>query len=261
MLSYQHAYHAGNLADVHKHAALSLLLHHMRQKEKPMTVMETHAGRGLYRVDDPESLKTGEAEAGIKKCLSEKWFAAGHPYSQCLNFIRAQYGEGAYPGSPLVSAHFLKPGDALYLMELHPAEAAALEKNMRPYAAQMHHRDGYEGVLALSPPPARRGLVLIDPSYEVKSEYEEIPGFVARLHKKWAQAVIMLWYPVLPAGRHTAMIKTLEERGYPKVLHQEIIFPSQALARGMRGSGVYCINLPFGLEPSLAEVYTILKGK
>lgn len=251
MLSYQHGYHAGGPADVHKHAALAALLAHLTVKDKPLTYMETHAGAGLYDLASPEAEKTGEAAQGIVRALTEGLLPAGHPYREALDIVRARFGPDAYPGSPLLARTLLRPGDRLHLMELHPQEHAALKRVMHGGAAHVHRRDGYEGVLALSPPQPRRGLVLIDPSFEVKSEYEDAASFVVRLHAKWPEATIVLWYPLLAAGLHRAMCATLEAAGLPRFARAEVTFADPATARGMFGSGLLVVNLPHGTRPAL----------
>ncbi|MFN7004681.1 MAG: 23S rRNA (adenine(2030)-N(6))-methyltransferase RlmJ, partial [Roseinatronobacter sp.] len=200
MLSYQHAYHAGSLADVHKHALLAVMLDYLTQKPKPLFYMETHAGRGLYDLQGPEARKTGEAAQGIGR--AGQWFAADHPYARILAAVRAQHGAMAYPGSPLIAAYGLRDIDTLHLAERHPAEFAALEQVMRPHRAQVYPRDGFELALALTPPEPRRGLMLIDPSYEIASDYDDMARFIGLIARKWNVGVIALWYPLLTDSRH-----------------------------------------------------------
>ena len=178
MLSYQHIYHAGNLADVQKHALLAWMLEYLTQKDKPLSYIETHAGRGLYDLGSDEALKTGEAQAGID--LAEGWFPADHPYIQRLTECRAMFGPRAYPGSPMIAALGLRETDTIHLAELHPQENAALKANLGDFGANIQKRDGFEMALALTPPTPRRGLLLIDPSYEVKDDYLRSPRPWAR---------------------------------------------------------------------------------
>jgi 23S rRNA (adenine2030-N6)-methyltransferase len=239
MLSYQHAYHAGNPADVHKHQWLGRLIAALTVKPRGLTYMETHAGRGLYDLSGPEAQKTGEAERGI--------LAAPPPpgaYADALAGIRALHGAHAYPGSPLIAATLLRPQDRLHLMELHPAEHAALKANLAAPNVAIHRRDGFEGVLALSPPDPRRGLVLVDPSYEVKADYAAVPAFVRRLLAKWPQAVIAVWYPILPESRHRAILDGLAPL---PLLRDEVAF-DLGKGRGMTGSGMAIVNAPHGVS-------------
>ena len=128
MLSYQHIYHAGNLADVQKHALLAWMLDYLTQKDKPLSYIETHAGRGLYDLTSPEAVKTGEATAGIARI--EARFPPDHPYRRRLTEIRARYGTNAYPGSPMIAALTLRDGDTMHLAELHPQEHRALTDSL-----------------------------------------------------------------------------------------------------------------------------------
>lgn len=150
MLSYQHAYHAGNLADLHKHALLAWMLAYLAAKPKPLSYLETHAGRGLYDLAAPEAEKTGEADAGITRALAENWLAADHPLRLALETVRARHGATAYPGSPLIARHFLRPGDVAHLAELHPAEHQALAEVAG--FAHLHRQDGFQMAQALCPP-------------------------------------------------------------------------------------------------------------
>ncbi|WP_020594031.1 23S rRNA (adenine(2030)-N(6))-methyltransferase RlmJ [Kiloniella laminariae] len=253
MLSYQHLYHAGCIADVHKHAALSIVLSKLTEKHKPLHYMETHAGRGVYDLTAPESEKTGEAKEGILKVLEKGQWPKKHPYFHTIRETKKKYGPDFYPGSPEVAHCLLRQNDHLHLMELHPGEFFALKSNMRARNIHLHHQDGYEGVMALSPPESRRGLVLIDPSYEVKSEYKAAADFILKLHNKWPEAVIILWYPLLKDDRHKEMSSLLEKAELPKFRHEEIVFADRNAVRGMYGSGLIYINLPSGIEDALIQ--------
>lgn len=207
MLSYQHIYHAGNRADLHKHSILCTVLGVMRDHTRALTYCETHAGRGLYDLDAPEARKTRESDEG--------WLAADMARlpSALVNAalaVQATQGPRYYPGSPNFAAQLLRPQDRLHLCELHPQEYHALTKNMG-YDGRItcHHADGYDTIFKLAPPFPRDGLVLIDPSYEVKSEYDSVADFIDRLCRRWKEAVILLWVPMLPAGRHISLLGKL----------------------------------------------------
>ncbi|MFN3276402.1 MAG: 23S rRNA (adenine(2030)-N(6))-methyltransferase RlmJ [Paracoccus sp. (in: a-proteobacteria)] len=254
MLSYQHAYHAGNLADLHKHALLATALDYLTRKDKPLTYLETHAGRGLYRLDSPEAARTGEALAGIRRALAEGWLPADHPLIRALDAIRAVRGPLAYPGSPLIAAHFLRFEDRAQLAELHPAEYAAL-RDVAGFAA-LHHRDGFEMAQALCPPTPRRGMLLIDPSYEVKSDYATIPRQIGLIARKWNVGVIALWYPILTDNRHLEM--TAELRGaHPDALSSEVRFAPLREGHAMAGSGMFILNPPWGLTDEAARLHDL----
>lgn len=262
MLSYQHSYHAGCLADVHKHAALALMLAKLVEKYKPISYIETHAGRGLYDLQSAEAAKTEEALHGIVPLLKSKKLAESHPYMQAIAATQTRHGKAAYPGSPMIAKHFLSRGrdskDRLFLNELHPQEVAALAKNL-PFAnVTIAQKDGYKEALAISPPIVKRGLVLIDPSYEVKTEYATAADFVLKLHKRWPVATILLWYPILQQGLHIEMCQKLAEAGLPKFWQQEISFGRNAKTMA-KGTGLVCINTPFGIEDELEDIRKLVR--
>lgn len=258
MLSYQHIYHAGCLADVHKHASLSMLLDIMTAKDKPLTYIETHAGRGLYDLTSTEAKKTGEATAGILRIKSENRLPKDHPYTTALAQCKTQFSPNIYPGSPVLAATLLRPDDKMHLMELHPQEIEHLRCTMQNKNIQIHQRDGYEGLLALSPPTPRRGLVFIDPSYEMKTEYQDIPRHVEKLVKKWNVAVIAIWYPLLSARNHAPMLERLQALDLPKTFIHEVTFPPANKGHGLTGSGMFYANIPFSFEENLKTLENIL---
>ncbi|MFD1509495.1 23S rRNA (adenine(2030)-N(6))-methyltransferase RlmJ [Lacimonas salitolerans] len=259
MLSYQHIYHAGNPADVHKHAALAAMLAYLTQKDKPLSYIETHGGRGLYDLAAPEAAKTGEAAAGIDAVLARGGLA-GSSILAVLDRVRAAHGPRAYPGSPLIAAHFLRAGDAGHVAELHPREHAALEEALAGTALRVYRQDGFEMAQSICPPTPRRGLVLIDPSYEVKADYDTIPQQIARLHRKWNVGVIVLWYPILIGGPHGPMLRALEAQGLPGALRHEVSFPPVRAGHRMVGSGLFVVNAPWGLEDDLATIAKVFAG-
>jgi 23S rRNA (adenine2030-N6)-methyltransferase len=238
LLSYQHGYHAGSPADLHKHIVLAELLAMLTAKPRGISYVETHAGRGLYDLAAPEALKTGEAAQGIGRIRPDP---ATH-YGSTLASVRVAAGPVAYPGSPLVARALLRPQDRMTLMELHPAEHAGLVDAMARSGAQIHRRDGFEGVLALAPFKPRRGLVLVDPSYEVKTEYAAAADFVRRLIARWPEAVVLVWYPILPAARHRDLRAGLA--ALPVELDEVAFAPPPE--RGMTGSGLALVNGPHG---------------
>jgi 23S rRNA (adenine2030-N6)-methyltransferase len=256
MLSYQHAYHAGNAADLHKHAVLAELLVRLTAKPRGLAYLETHAGRGLYDLAAPEALKTGEAEHGIGRIAPDP----EGPYGRSLAAVRARHGATAYPGSPLIARHLLRPQDRMVLMELHPAEHAALCRALGPSgtggpAVAVHRRDGWEGILALTPPRPRRGLVLVDPSWEIKADYERAVTVLRRLVARWPEAVILVWYPLLAAGRHERLVAGLES--LPHLRDEVGIVGRQD---GMTGLGLILLNAPHGAGTALAAAHHLAAG-
>ncbi|WP_342078771.1 23S rRNA (adenine(2030)-N(6))-methyltransferase RlmJ [Yoonia sp. SS1-5] len=258
MLSYQHGFHAGNLADVHKHSLLAWALNYMVQKDKPLSYIETHAGRGLYDLQDTQAQKTGEAATGID--IAADWFSGDHPYRAVLTRVRDANGPSAYPGSPVVAAEILRPMDNIHLSELHPKEYAALQDNMRPYGGVIRQRDGWEMAMSTCPPDPRRGLMLIDPSFEVKADYETIPKTIAKLHRKWPVGVIMLWYPILTDGPHRQMTSALRALLADGFKH-EVTFPPARPGHRMIGSGLFVLNPPYGLTEEAASVARLFQDR
>ena len=249
MLSYQHLYHAGNPADLHKHIVLAELLARLTLKPRGITYAETHAGRGLYDLSAPEALKTGEAGRGIGRLAPDPSTLFG----AVLADVRSAHGAQAYPGSPLIARHLARPQDRLVLMELHPAEHAALRAALAGPGVTVHRRDGFEGVLASAPFKPRKGLVLIDPSYEVKADYAATAAFTRTLLAKWPQASVLIWYPILPAGRHAELLAGLAPLPH---LRDEVRFRDPP-ARGMTGSGLVLVNAPFGAGDAFEAAHRI----
>lgn len=253
MLSYQHIYHAGNMADVHKHSLLAWVLSYMIRKDKPLTYMETHAGRGLYDLGAPESLKTKEAASGIELVERLGWFKDDHPYAKALAQTRAEHGDQSYGGSPLIAAQILRDIDPIRLAELHPQEFAALEPIMKVHCAISQKRDGLELINSLCPPDPRRGALLIDPSYEVKEDYAAMASFVPQIHRKWPVGVVILWYPILTSGVHTDMVRKLKQ-AIPDATSHEVTFPAARNGHRMVGSGLFVVNAPYGFDEQTAKL-------
>lgn len=256
MLSYQHLFHAGNLADVQKHALLAWTLDYLVQKDKPLTYIETHAGRGLYDLGADEALKTGEAAAGI--ALAEPLFPPAHPYLRRLAEVRASYGPMAYPGSPLLAALGLRDGDVIHLAELHPGEHQHLRHALNPWETHIYQRDGFDLALAITPPTPRRGLMLIDPSYEVKADYDAIPRHITAIARKWNVGIVALWYPILADARHKPMLAALQAQ-FPEALRSEVRFPPAREGHRMTGSGMFVINPPFGMADEARRIETLFR--
>jgi 23S rRNA (adenine2030-N6)-methyltransferase len=250
MLSYQHLYHAGNLADVHKHMALAWVLDYLVQKPKPLSYLETHAGRGLYDLSAPEAAKTGEAAAGISRLRAT--LPQGHPFARVLGQVQQMHGPSAYPGSPLIAALMLRHIDSLTVAELHPREHAALAAAVEPLGVRVRRQDGFEMAKSLCPPDPRRGLMLIDPSYEVKDDYDTIPRHIGDVVKRWNVGVVMLWYPILTNGAHRPMLAALMA-GHRDALRHEVTFPPVRDGHKMVGSGLFVINPPWGLAEALKQ--------
>ena len=255
MLSYQHIFHAGNLADVQKHAALAWVLAYLTLKDKPLSYIETHSGRALYDLAYDAAQKTGEAEKGIENELIQSALGSDHPYVRAVNKVRDTFGPRHYPGSPWIARELLRETDQIHLAELHPQEASALRSAIGK-SSKVYQQDGYQLAQSLCPPTPRRGLLLIDPSYEIKSDYATIPPIIAKLHKKWNVGIILLWYPVLKSGAHDPMLTALI-KNHPDGLRAEVNFPPAREGHRMMGSGLFIVNPPFGLSDELKRLADI----
>lgn len=253
MLSYQHLYHAGNAADVHKHAALALALDYLTRKPKPLTYLETHAGRGLYDLDAPEAVKTGEAAQGIARLRDR--FPKDHPYLKALN---AQ-PDRLYPGSPAIARALLRPEDKLHLAELHPQEYDALRSNLRDPRVTSYKQDGLALAQSLCPPTPRRGLMLVDPSYEIKADYAALPKWLDAITRKWNVGVVMIWYPILTSGAQAPMLRALQG-DHTDALTHEVRFPPARDGHRMIGSGLFIVNPPYGLGPDLKRLSALFRA-
>jgi len=245
MLSYQHIYHAGNRADVHKHLALVMLFRRLQQKQSPMCFVDAHAGRGIYDLRSAEATRTNEAQQGIVQLAS----AADPPDAvrDYLNVVAAANPEGGlhyYPGSCGIAKSLLREHDRAVLLELHPREVAALRNQLGgDRKISVHARDCYEGLPALVPPPIRRGIVLIDPSYEVKSEYGAVVELLGKVLRRWSTAVCVLWYPLLREARHRHLLRSAAALSLPAASACELRFP--ATQGGLEGSGLIVVNTPW----------------
>lgn len=204
MLSYNHSYHFGNHADILKHLTLTLLLQHLTEKDKAFSVIDTHAGAGLYKYSDERSEKTGEAKNGIEKLLASK-DEIPESLKAYIDICNKYREKGLYPGSPEIERCFSRKCDSINLMELHPQEINNLKDNMKSkplsenYASNVtiHYKDGWEGALTYTPPTPKRGLLITDPSYENAEDYQKAALLFEKVHKKWNVGVLMLWYPLL----------------------------------------------------------------
>ncbi len=254
MLSYQHGYHAGNLADVHKHAALAYVLDAMvRDHQEPLVYMETHSGRGVYDLSDEQARKTGEAEKGINFLLASGAIPKQHPYAKVQDITQSRYGKSWYGGSPQIARCLLRPHDELHLFELHPQEFAALRMRIKAGNLRLYKRDGYAGVMSLAGAAAgSRGVVLIDPSYEIKTEYKSAAEFVLKLHQRWHQAVIVLWYPLLEAALHEEMVAMLRDLPVATTWQHEVRFAENSGLR-MLGSGLCVIGAQNALIANITK--------
>lgn len=250
MLSYQHAYHAGSYADVLKHLTLLRIFSYLTQKESPLFYLETHAGRGRYNLQDAYAQKTGEAKEGIEKLwqIKANLPPVFHDYLRILESVNESQ-LSHYLGSPALAVHLARPQDRLFACELHSGEFENLKKMPR-LQKKLHLEcvDGIEMLSSLLPPPEKRGLIFIDPAYEVKSEYTQIPKAIRQAYNKFKTGVYVLWYPIVADGYHQKLLSTLDAIGAEKTLRVELHLHGQM---GMRGTGLYILNPPYTLKKDL----------
>ena len=246
MLSYRHSFHAGNFADVLKHVVLVETLLHLRKKEKPFAYIETHAGAGLYQLDSVAANKIQEYKAGIAS-LNERDFPELNDYFSLINSLNTNKLT-RYPGSPAIAEYFMRGQDQAFLHELHSTDFKILSNHFKQdLRFSVKKADGYEGLMSLLPPDSRRGLVLIDPSYEIKKEYNQVIESVIRAHKKFATGTYAIWYPVVQRQRITQMEIQLCRSGIKNIQKFELAVRADSEEQGMTASGMWVINPPWSL--------------
>lgn len=253
-MNYRHAYHAGNFADVFKHAALALLLQHLRKKDKGFCVIDTHAGVGRYDLHGIEAGKTGEWRAGVGAVLDAPETPILAPWRQVIAALNPDGGCRFYPGSPLVARHFLRPQDRLVVAELHPEDRrslAALFDDDRQVLVRP--ADGYSTLIKQIPPPERRGVALIDPPFERPDEWEVLTEVIAEAHRKWATGTYVIWYPVKDLAEVGRFHDVLASMGIPKILTAEFhLGPPQP--GQFFGSGLAVVNPPWQWDADLRQL-------
>ena len=291
MLSYEHIYHAGNHADVLKHIVFTLILEHLKKKEAPFTVIDSHAGSGIYNLDDERAQKTAERESGLARLLPiisdadftwqyKKAIAFIAPYTEICTRYKSEH---LYPGSPEIARCMLRKEDELILCELHPRAIEELRANMdqnsllrdaslRSFGTNtyikphIHHRSGFELLSSLHPP--RRGLVLMDPSYEELSDFSNAADSLNSINCRWKGGILALWYPLtvskgLPCSRmRQAIISGVQSReSEPRILDLQLTVKSQDSLQGnamLYGSGMMIINYPYQLDTQMESILPLL---
>ena len=293
MFSYRHAFHAGNHADVLKHTVLIATLDHLLEKEAALTVVDTHAGAGLYRLDGDYAGTSGEAAEGILRLLSDKKAAApaapttpARPaskkvapeaeapladaiarYLSVIHDFNPKGGARIYPGSPFIVQHLLRDHDKLKLFELHPTDSRTLSANIAQLEAGRRivvlHEDGFGSATKFLPPPSRRALVLMDPSYEIKSDYGRVLDFVAEALKRFATGTYAIWHPIIPRPESHDLprrLKTLATKAGKPWLHATLTVKSSKILTdatgathrpGLPASGMFLVNPPFTVKAQL----------
>lgn len=261
MLSYRHHFHAGNHADVLKHISLMLILTAMKRKEKPMFYLDTHSGAGIYDLKSEMSQKNNEQREGILKIWGRGDIPESiKPYIDLLERMNPTGKLNMYPGSPWVAHQLLDERDRLVLNELHSSDVQILADLTRHFHnMKVFHQDGLLQLNALLPPAERRGLIFIDPSYEIKSDYAEVAHAVIKAHKKFSNGVYAIWYPLLKSGVHYPLLDLIEQSGIDNIFNIEFKANVNRDA-GMYGSGMLIINPPFQVDKQIREVVKWLAG-
>ena len=257
MLAYRHLFHAGGYADVFKHALLTGLLLSIRSKDKPYFYLDTHAGIGRYDLKHPWAEKNREYEHGIALLLKQKDFPPS--LTDYVKLVRAENPAGDlhfYPGSPRIARKWLKPGDRMVLTELNRDDCAAATKLFAgDRQVHVHCMDAYHGLKAFLPPPERRGLVLIDSSFDRAREFARLAAALQDAHERWATGTYAIWYPMMGAGVIRGFERAIEQTGIRKVLQFELsILPEDAST--MPGSGMIIVNPPWKFD---TEMRTLLR--
>jgi len=266
-MNYRHAYHAGNHADVLKHSVLLTLCEALAAKPSPCFALDTHAGRGLYSLDDEAARRTGEAVEGVETLLRR---ARGVPalarYREAIAACRARHGDSAYPGSPWLLAHALREQDAIACCEVQPDEATALKRCFTgDPRVGVHQRDGYAAVAALLPPKSGatrigRGLVLVDPPYEAqRAEFDPVLAALRAGLARWPQGMFMLWYPIKQRVTLNPFLRRAAHLPAKSVLIAELMVRPEESALRMNGSGLLLCNPPWRFEDTLAELLPALQ--
>lgn len=264
MLSYRHAFHAGNFADVLKHLVLLECLEYLKLKEKPFAYYDSHAGPGIYELGSDFAQKNREYETGITKLWNETDLPeALIRYRDLILTFNEGKQLRTYPGSPAIAARLLRPEDRLCLCELHTTEFERLQSYFRSdRRAEVWKQDGFARIGKQLPPRERRGLILVDPPYELKEDYQRIVGFAKSAYRTFTQGVFLFWYPVVDRARIDRMETALQQSGIRNIGLYELGVQADSEERGMTSSGMIVINPPWTLrnqlEPALKYLAPLL---
>lgn len=259
MLSYRHGFHAGNFADVQKHAVLTLLVQALLRKDTPFCYLDTHAGAAMYDLQSTLPRKTGEFEAGIGRLWERKDVppeAADYLAAvRAANVQRQHKGLRYYPGSPWLVQHFLRDQDRMVLTELHTTEAPLLKEAFaKSKHVAVHHMDGYQALKAFLPPKERRGLVLIDPAYELPDEFERATKALIAAWQRWPTGIFALWYPIAKREALSGFYRKITDSGMRKVLRAELCIARDDVPNRLNGSGLIIVNPPWQVDEQIGKL-------
>lgn len=255
MLSYRHSFHAGNPADIIKHLVLANVLEYMTRKDKPLDYVDTHSGAGFFELSSSDAQKTQEYLDGIAKL----WHYRGHndAIKAFVDLVKSFNDDALafYPGSPKVAEQFLRRQDKGWFFELHPKDSVLLTDNLaHKKSLRVRCEDGFKGLLGLVPPLSRRACVLMDPPYEIKTDYQQAAKMIIKAYKKFNSGTYMIWYPVVDRARIDLLEQTLIESGVSNIQLFELATSADTQEHGMTASGMIVINAPWTLKATMDSV-------
>lgn len=262
MLSYRHAFHAGNFADVLKHSTLSLVLDYFTQKEKGFSYIDSHSGAGLYQLESEYAQKTGEYKQGIAKLINNSALPeAFDVYIDTIKSLNNNQDLSLYPGSPALAKSFMRRQDSAHLYELHSTDNQLLNQFCQRWKkASVYKLDGYKGVLSKLPPATRRGIVLIDPPFELKDDYEKAVKTIIAGYRKFATGCYILWYPVVKRDHVEQMESLFLNSSLKNVIQVEYCQSPDSEEYGMTGTGLFIVNPPWQLKNQLSTIVEAMKN-
>lgn len=265
-MNYRHIYHAGNFADVLKHAVLARIIVYLQKKEAPFRMLDTHAGIGLYDLSGTEAQKTGEWQDGIGRLVDAELppavAAILAPYLDAVRALNPEGGLTRYPGSPKLARMLFRPQDRLSAIELHPDDCASLSRLFEgDFQVRVTELDGWLALGAHLPPKEKRGLVLVDPPFELEGEYDRLVDGLARAYRRFANGIYCLWYPMKKGAPVAAFHERLKALEIPKMLCTELTVMSDRETTGLNGSGLVIVNPPFTLKEELHAILPLLKDR
>ena len=273
MLSYRHAFHAGNFADLLKHLVQIEILNYLKKKDKPFDYIDTHAGAGVYALTDKMSEKNKEYLNGIGRFFDDSVgnITGIEPLLEQVDICQQNHAKDdmfLYPGSPVIASQLIRKQDKAWLHELHPADFSALEQQFyRARNVYVRQIDGYQGLLALLPCQSRRAFVLIDPPYEMKDDYEKVVSVVCQAHRKMSNTLFAIWYPVVDRSRIETIESQFKESGIRNIARFELGVRADTDEWGMTSAGMIVINPPWtlfdqmqALLPQLAKAVSLDGG-
>ncbi|PWK75578.1 23S rRNA (adenine(2030)-N(6))-methyltransferase RlmJ [Aminobacter sp. AP02] len=265
-MNYRHVYHAGNFADVIKHAVLARLVEYLKRKDKAFRVIDTHAGIGLYDLSSDEARKTGEWHDGIGRLMDAVLPSdAAELLAPYLDAVRSVNAGGGgvekYPGSPLIARHLLRKQDRLSAIELHPEDAKTLAGLFEgDFQTRVTELDGWLALGAHLPPKEKRGLVLVDPPFEIGGEFDRLVEGLKKAHRRWPGGIFALWYPVKDRKAVAAFRQALADAGILKIMDIEFYIRPPSSEPCLDGTGMVVVNPPYQLESELRTMLPALSG-